>query len=62
MSGIYPVAQVREPYTAVGYLAERIPLISLLSLHHPDYGKEEGETEEKWTAWSVCDGRLVVSS
>lgn len=36
LSGIYPVAQVREPYTAVGYLAERVPLMQLLRLEHPN--------------------------
>ena len=36
LSGMYPIAQVREPYTAVGYLAERMPLVKLLQLEHPD--------------------------
>ena len=36
LSGMYPIAQVREPYTVVGYLAERVPLIQLLRLQHPD--------------------------
>ena len=30
------MAQVREPYTAVGYLARRVPLVSMLQLVHPD--------------------------
>ena len=64
MSGIYPVAQVREPYTVVGYLAERTPLTSLLGLKHPDpAGQErEGEEGEVWTAWDVCDGTYVGAS
>ena len=33
---MYPIAQVREPYTAVGYLAQRVPLVRLLRLEHPD--------------------------
>ena len=36
LSGMYPIAQVREPYTAVGYLTERMPLVKLLQLEHPD--------------------------
>ncbi len=36
LSGIYPIAQVREPYTAVGYLAERVDLIRILRLDHPN--------------------------
>lgn len=35
LSGIYPIAQVREPYTVVGYLARRLPLVQLLRLQHP---------------------------
>lgn len=33
---MYPVAQVQEPYSAVGYLAARVPLVDLLHLDHPD--------------------------
>lgn len=36
LSGIFPVAQVREPYTVVGYLAQRTPLIQQLQLVHPE--------------------------
>ena len=36
LSGTYPIAQVREPYSAVGYLAERVPLVRLLQLDHPE--------------------------
>ena len=27
---------MREPYTAIGYLAQRVPLASLLQLTHPE--------------------------
>ena len=51
------MAQVREPYTVVGYLAERTPLTFLLGL---ETGKRREEEEgEGWTAWSVCDGECV---
>ncbi len=36
LSGVYPVAQVREPYTAVGYVAARLPLVERLDLKHPN--------------------------
>jgi ribosome biogenesis GTPase A len=55
LSGIYPISQVREPYTVVGYLAQRVPLIHLLRLNNPNQSVEEG-CPEKWTAWDVCDG------
>lgn len=37
------MAQVREPYTAVGYLAARVPLVKILRLVHPDAPKQ-GQT------------------
>ncbi len=36
LSGIYPVAQVREPYTAVGYITARLPIVEMLALQHPN--------------------------
>ena len=33
---MYPIAQVQEPYSPVAYLAQRVPLIELLRLDHPD--------------------------
>ena len=35
LAGIYPVAQLQEPYNAIRYLAERIPVIQILKLKHP---------------------------
>ena len=43
---MYPIAQVREPYTAVGYLAARVPVIQLLRLQHPDPDTRTGIEEE----------------
>ncbi|XP_038063800.1 guanine nucleotide-binding protein-like 1 [Patiria miniata] len=56
LSGMFPVAQVQEPYTAVGYLAQRVNLIPILKIKHPLYGSKpkEGETEE-WSAWDICE-------
>ncbi|XP_077986081.1 guanine nucleotide-binding protein-like 1 [Glandiceps talaboti] len=56
LSGIYPIAQVQEPYTAVGYLAQRIPLISILKLKHPDIDStDKGACAPQWSAWEICD-------
>lgn len=56
---------MQEPYTPVGYLAARIPLIELLKLKHPDNEKPEDacdvcegdDIKKKWTAWDVCEGK-----
>ncbi|XP_074872282.1 guanine nucleotide-binding protein-like 1 isoform X2 [Carettochelys insculpta] len=53
LSGIYPISQIQEPYTAVGYLASHIPIQALLKLRHPDSG--EGKPETRWCAWDICE-------
>ncbi|MEE6522902.1 hypothetical protein FKM82_021549, partial [Ascaphus truei] len=49
LAGIYPIAQIQEPYTPVGYLSVRIPVPQLLKLA-PPMGKQQG-----WTAWDICE-------
>lgn len=65
LSGMYPISQVQEPYTAVGYLAARVPLVDLLQLVHPlnradsdDDGGTTGDQNHPWSAWDVCDGKI----
>uniref|UniRef100_A0A8D0HG25 Guanine nucleotide-binding protein-like 1 n=1 Tax=Sphenodon punctatus TaxID=8508 RepID=A0A8D0HG25_SPHPU len=53
LSGIYPIAQIQEPYTSVGYLAARIPVQSLLKLKNPN--AEDGTPETQWCAWDICE-------
>jgi len=47
LMGSYPISQVREPYSVVGYLAERVDLPDLLNL-------QLDEDEEAWSAFSIC--------
>ncbi|XP_066437651.1 guanine nucleotide-binding protein-like 1 [Eleutherodactylus coqui] len=49
LAGIYPIAQIQEPYTSVGYLSCRIPVPRLLKLSHAD------RQDECWTAWDICE-------
>lgn len=67
LAGIYPVSQLREPYSSVGYLCERVPFLSVLKLKHPSLvegepqqGDQKSE-EPSWTAWDVCEGQSVLS-
>lgn len=53
LAGIYPIAQIQEPYTAVGYLASRIPVHVLLHLRHPE--AEDPSAEHPWCAWDICE-------
>ena len=62
---MYPISQVQEPYTAVGYLAARVPLVDLLQLVHPlnradsdDEAGAIGDQNHPWSAWDVCDGKI----
>lgn len=50
--GSYPIAQLRDPYTAVMYVAERLDLVKLLKLQHPD-------GDEYWSAMDVCEGMML---
>ncbi|NXJ58469.1 GNL1 protein, partial [Spizaetus tyrannus] len=43
-----PISQLQEPYSAVGYLASRIPLPPLLQLRPPS-------AAAGWTAWDICE-------
>lgn len=56
LAGIYPIAQIQEPYTAVGYLASRIPVQALLHLRHPE--AEDPSAEHPWCAWDICEGEF----
>ncbi|KAF1656173.1 Guanine nucleotide-binding protein-like 1, partial [Eudyptes chrysocome] len=48
LAGIYPISQLQEPYSAVGYLASRLPLPPLLQLRPPS-------AADGWTAWDICE-------
>ncbi|XP_067130003.1 guanine nucleotide-binding protein-like 1 [Centruroides vittatus] len=54
LSGLYPVAQLKEPYTSVKYLAERISIPRVLKLKHPE---EEGiaACTVNWSAYDICE-------
>lgn len=52
LMGSFPIAQVREPYTAVKFLAERVELSKLLRIPHP-------ENDDTWSAMDICDGWAI---
>uniref|UniRef100_A0A672M791 Guanine nucleotide-binding protein-like 1 n=1 Tax=Sinocyclocheilus grahami TaxID=75366 RepID=A0A672M791_SINGR len=57
LAGIYPVSQLQEPYSSVGYLCERTNFLSVLKLTHPDHspGTPQDPKTQDWTAWDVCE-------
>ncbi|KAL6426728.1 hypothetical protein ACFW04_009230 [Cataglyphis niger] len=52
LMGSFPIAQVREPYTTIKFLAERIDLPKLLRISHP-------ENDDTWSAMDICDGWAI---
>ncbi|XP_059472020.1 guanine nucleotide-binding protein-like 1 [Neocloeon triangulifer] len=49
LMGSFPIAQLREPFSSVQFLAERLDLVKLLKIQHP-------ENDDSWSAFDVCDG------
>jgi hypothetical protein len=47
LCGIYPLSQLREPYSAVHYLAERVPVEEI-------YRLEKVNPDEPWSGWHIC--------
>lgn len=65
LSGTYPIAQVREPYSVVGYLAACTPLEKVLNLVHPKVAQVDESSENvldgpQWSAWDICDGTSLI--
>lgn len=54
--GSYPIAHLREPYTAVGYLGKYINMPELLRIDHPSEEKSEGQ---EWSAYDICEGWAI---
>lgn len=49
LMGSFPIAQVKEPYTTVKFLAERLDLPRILNIQHQ-------ENDSSWSAMDICDG------
>lgn len=57
--GCYPISQLREPYSAISFLAQRIPLQNILNLKHPEIDSLEQGNDVKWSAYDICEGQFV---
>ena len=54
LSGLFPISQVREPYSAIRYLAERVPIEKIYQLVPPS--EEVNSTGHfQWTAFMLCE-------
>ena len=52
LCGLYPIAQVAEPYTSILYFAQRVDIVGILKLKHP-------RDEEEWSAWDICEAYTI---
>jgi len=54
LMGSYPISQVREPFSVIQYLGERVDLVAILRLTHP------GEKNtHRWNAFDVCEAWAI---
>lgn len=51
LMGCFPIAQLREPYSSVNYIAERIDLVKLLKIKK----SEENYENQGWSAMEICE-------
>uniref|UniRef100_A0A182RMA4 Guanine nucleotide-binding protein-like 1 n=1 Tax=Anopheles funestus TaxID=62324 RepID=A0A182RMA4_ANOFN len=62
LMGSYPIAQLREPYGSVRFLAERLDLVQLLSLKHPENDNDEWSPIDICDAWAIKRGFLTAKA
>ncbi|KAL4133277.1 hypothetical protein PRIC2_003596 [Phytophthora ramorum] len=55
LSGLYPYSQIREPYSAVRFLADHVVLESILDLKPRTQLFDGLEEELEWTPWTLCE-------
>lgn len=55
LMGCYPIAQLRQPFAALKYLAERINLVKLLNLQHVN----GMDNTEKWSTMDICEAFAI---
>lgn len=54
LSGIYPIAHLKEPYTCIRFIAEFVDLIKLLKIKHPREDSANDKDKE-WSPIDICE-------
>ncbi len=57
LAGLYPIAQLQEPYSAVRYISERERVIELLKIEHPQKAEVDGDVV--WTPLDICEAWAI---
>uniref|UniRef100_K3WUN2 Guanine nucleotide-binding protein-like 1 n=1 Tax=Globisporangium ultimum (strain ATCC 200006 / CBS 805.95 / DAOM BR144) TaxID=431595 RepID=K3WUN2_GLOUD len=55
LCGLYPFSQIREPYSAIRFLAENVALDKVLDLKPRAQLFDGIEEELEWTPWTICE-------
>lgn len=55
LTGSFPIAHVREPYSTVGFLGKYLDLPQILKIDHPN----EDEPNAEWSAYDICGGWAI---
>ncbi|KAL0485783.1 guanine nucleotide-binding protein-like GNL1 [Acrasis kona] len=53
LCGLYPISQTREPYSAIRYLSERVPIELIYGLSDLPDGFDE------WSPWALCEAYAI---
>ena len=53
LMGCFPIAQLREPYSTIGYLAQRVNLIEILHIKKDEFS--DFEDKSVWSAYEICE-------
>ncbi|CAF0914098.1 unnamed protein product [Rotaria sp. Silwood1] len=62
LAGIYPIAQVQEPYTPVGYLAQWLPMTKILKLQSLEQDTPKYSAMDICEAWAIKRGFLTAKA
>lgn len=55
LCGIFPIAQVREPYSAIQFLAERVPVERIYALTVPASVQGPAKNKFQWSAFAIAE-------
>ncbi len=58
LAGIYPIAQLQEPFRAIRFLAERIPIVDILKIKHPSE-PDHIEKQIEWSPLDICEAWAI---
>lgn len=62
LAGIYPIAQVQEPYTPVGYLAQWLPIVKILKLTKFEEENPNYSALDLCEAWAIKRGFFTAKA